>query len=731
MRKIWIGAICAIVLVAMAVGVGTTWRGARADVDSAIAISCIFIAPAIDGNPTDETISTDTEAACDGLTSAELSLIAVAVGDHEVPIEPGELDVLDLDANQITEPSQAIGSLASIYVFAFVDDDGIVTFDADAGLTVSINDDGLVNTGPDDGNPETCEGDDDHDCGDSVQDDGDGVVVATITATAANEGDQLDVDITQEDLSATETLDVVGGPFDVDLFLVENPIGIATNPNCRFGSPRVTQAAAVGNTDSTVAIAVVVDNDDRVLTRIVTDFTSDATFIAGVGDTTVVTMDRGQQGIVALAVICGLTEGTATISANVGVKAGEAELSVVGEPANIALTASPAQINCNGTQFSTVVATVTDSDGNLVPDGTPVNFSVVANGESNPVNTTTTDGVASSTITPTAIAGLGVTVIVTAESSSASIRVDCGASPGPPRAIEFKASPPEIACDGSETSTIRVRLRDENDAPVAEGTYVEFSVESGDGEYAYSFNPYVATTVNGEVTTDVSFNWIDQQRDAFDVRASAGNLTGTIRIWCLEGPQCFSPPTHPMSPPCETPTPEPTPCQHPASPPIHPMSPPCEEPPCEWPYSPPNCDLPPCDWPYSPPNCDEDTDDDGLTDATEATLGTDPFDPDTDDDRCSDGEETGDDPSLGGRRDPLQFWDFYDVSGDGAIDFIDALDVLSYFGDDGASTEADLRDRTVVDPQIRWRTGEADDGIDFDDALASLASFGHACLALN
>ncbi len=52
-------------------------------------------------------------------------------------------------------------------------------------------------------------------------------------------------------------------------------------------------------------------------------------------------------------------------------------------------------------------------------------FTVVALGTANPINTTTTDGVATSVITPLSNASAGVTVIVTAGDVQNSIRVDC------------------------------------------------------------------------------------------------------------------------------------------------------------------------------------------------------------------------------------------------------------------------------------------------------------------
>ena len=134
----------------------------------------------------------------------------------------------------------------------------------------------------------------------------------------------------------------------------------------------------------------------------------------------------------------------------------------------------------------------------------------------------------------------------------------------------------------------------------------------------------------------------------------------------------------------------------------------------------------------SPVNTD--TDGDTLLDGAEVRNGTnpavanpDPANPYDDGDACTDAQELGVLPPLGGDRDPLNKWDFFDVTGDQAIDLSDTLDVLSYFGDPGTDPVAHLRDRQILDVAKPWQTAESNDGIDLTDALNSLQSFGNDC----
>jgi hypothetical protein len=108
-------------------------------------------------------------------------------------------------------------------------------------------------------------------------------------------------------------------------------------------------------------------------------------------------------------------------------------------------------------------------------------------------------------------------------------------------------------------------------------------------------------------------------------------------------------------------------------------------------------------------------------------TGTDPFVPDTDADGCSDGEEVGGSPSLGGQRDPNNEWDFYDVNNSKNIDGTEVALVKSRFGTFvGHPNYIASYDRSGgLHP---WAPGPPSGMISGTQVALAKASFGHTCL---
>ena len=108
---------------------------------------------------------------------------------------------------------------------------------------------------------------------------------------------------------------------------------------------------------------------------------------------------------------------------------------------------------------------------------------------------------------------------------------------------------------------------------------------------------------------------------------------------------------------------------------------------------------------------------------------------DTDGDGCSDQQEFGNDERMGGQRDYLNPWDYYDVVGpaggppDGRIDLPnDILGVLLHFSPSGAPPYDVQFDRGHRDGKTLWSMTAPDGVIDLPvDVLGVIYQFGHNC----
>jgi hypothetical protein len=111
---------------------------------------------------------------------------------------------------------------------------------------------------------------------------------------------------------------------------------------------------------------------------------------------------------------------------------------------------------------------------------------------------------------------------------------------------------------------------------------------------------------------------------------------------------------------------------------------------------------------------------------------------DEDGDGCTNSTEIGSDEALGGRRNPMNPWDFYDVTGDGVVNIPDGImAVARAFGPSTGPAYSPLLDRrpppsagVEPDPGKRepWDLGPPDGTINFSgDILGVAAQFGHVC----
>jgi hypothetical protein len=133
------------------------------------------------------------------------------------------------------------------------------------------------------------------------------------------------------------------------------------------------------------------------------------------------------------------------------------------------------------------------------------------------------------------------------------------------------------------------------------------------------------------------------------------------------------------------------------------------------------------------PSC-PDQDGDSALDCVEV-LRTNPSDPtkvDTDGDGCADGEELGTLAILGGRREPTNPYDFFDVPAPAknkSVTIGDISAIIARFGASlgSASYGADF-DRTPGGPDP-WDLQGPNNSITVQDITLIVAQFGHTCIA--
>ena len=99
---------------------------------------------------------------------------------------------------------------------------------------------------------------------------------------------------------------------------------------------------------------------------------------------------------------------------------------------------------------------------------------------------------------------------------------------------------------------------------------------------------------------------------------------------------------------------------------------------------------------------------------------------DTDGDGCTDVRELGDAELLGGRRDPLNRWDFYDVNGTRKVDAVDINLVRANFNGLGPTPSEDVIYDRRVGTQV-WAPGAPDGKINAVDVNLVRAEFNHSC----
>ncbi len=196
------------------------------------------------------------------------------------------------------------------------------------------------------------------------------------------------------------------------------------------------------------------------------------------------------------------------------------------EGPSLTLTADSYNIIADGTSSTTVHATVKDSTGANVSDGTTVNFTTSL-GTITP-SATTSSGVANATLTSSSTAGTA-TVIATCGDVADTIQVEFREATA---SLTLTADSSSIVANGTSSTAVHATVTDSTGNFVANGTTVNFTTSLG------TITPSATTSsgvANGTLTSSTT-------EGTATVIATCGVLADTIQVEFREassGPDLF------------------------------------------------------------------------------------------------------------------------------------------------------------------------------------------------
>jgi hypothetical protein len=350
------------------------------------------------------------------------TLTRVLGGDEDNP-KPEDFAKIDLDAGQAHELD------GIVFVVAFVGNDDSVGFYADSGIfPISGHSIALCSALPGANFAEA-------DCDEKSSTVGDGVVVAQWVPSGAERGTGQ-FRVRQGGVEITADYQIVGEPDHISLKSIDTAVQTGA-PVCELFTDVPGFLARTTEPETSVLVATVTDSDDTVITGALVAYTVDDTDKANVAIPAPLraaltpSLDLQALGLGSPEVLCGTDDaGTVKITAsitkgddvlpnnlkldpNAKVRHASIEVPVQSPPETMTLSAVPPNLVCDGTASSNVSAKLTDGDGEAVVNGNLVHFRVVALGSVNPIDGRTTDGAATTAVTPLSGAINGVLVRAT------------------------------------------------------------------------------------------------------------------------------------------------------------------------------------------------------------------------------------------------------------------------------------------------------------------------------
>lgn len=192
----------------------------------------------------------------------------------------------------------------------------------------------------------------------------------------------------------------------------------------------------------------------------------------------------------------------------------------VSTPAEILLSAQPVDILADGETVATILVIVKDGRGIFAMDGTTVTFQTTA-GFLDVDQAIIEDGKATVKLTSATDVG---PAIVTAAVDAVSETLTINFLALPAHALFLETMLDTLPADGSSKTTLTVMVKDENDAPVIDGTTVLFTATAG------TLDATSATTVNGVASVGLTSSTAES---VAQVTATVGGVSDIVSITFL------------------------------------------------------------------------------------------------------------------------------------------------------------------------------------------------------
>jgi hypothetical protein len=193
---------------------------------------------------------------------------------------------------------------------------------------------------------------------------------------------------------------------------------------------------------------------------------------------------------------------------------------LIGPPRSVSVSVSATSVPADGTTSSQLTATVTDVNGNPVPD-TLVGFNTTLGTLSASSAVTNASGVATDTITSTKTGTATVTATASGVSGTATVTFTAGA----PAKVAVSAAPSSVPADGSTASTVTATVTDKYGNPVP-GTPVGFGTTLGSLSATT-----VATNADGQAQVTIT----STKTGTATVTATAGGVSGSATVTFTPG----------------------------------------------------------------------------------------------------------------------------------------------------------------------------------------------------